>query len=165
LCTNQKKREISSDDKFWNLRSFGGKGKFWKKVYIYIYRFNEWNVMGKFLEIGLEPRELHIWIASERRWSFRKVIRLCHDSKSKWQVWTCDLKIMALPYTYVRDAKVHYFIVGRRGRKEGRKEGRGKGFFAHLLPFLSRHDFAYPRATSCENDKVLHRLNAGEYDA
>jgi len=65
----------------------------------------------------------------------------------------------------VRDAKVHYFIAGRRGRKEGRKEGRGKGLFARLLPFLSRHDFAYSRATSCENDKVLYRLNAGEYDA
>jgi len=51
--------------------------------------------------------------------------------------------------------------------EEGRKEGRGsKRLFARLLPFLSRHGFAYPRATSCENDKVLsYRLNAGEYDA
>jgi len=121
-CVRQKKREISSDDKFWNLGSFGG--NFWKKVHIDLTNEMSW---GNFLGIGLEPRELHSWIAPERCWSFRKVIRLCHDSKSEWQVGACDLKIMALPYTYVKDAKVHYFIAGRRGRKEVRKEGRKEG--------------------------------------
>lgn len=72
-----------------------------------------------------------------------------------------------LVYICVRDAKVHYFIAGRSGKKgDGDGDGEGEGgakdlYVSSRFPrdAVSPTYLAYPRATFCENDKVLCRLS------
>lgn len=123
------------------------RGNFWK-----IHWFNEWNVTGKFSGTGLERREFNNWVTLEleRRWSFRKVIRLCRDFKSEWQARACDLKIMALSYTSVWE--MPRSITLSLGEEERRRRRRGGGEeLVRLLSFPSRRGFAYlPRLSSSD---------------
>lgn len=146
-CVRQKKKGIILfryyklyKNYIWKLGKF--RGNFWK-----IHRFNEWNVTGKFSGTGFERREFN-QLELERRWSFRKVIRLCRDFKSEWQARACDLKIMALSYTSVWE--MPRSITLSLGEEERRGRGEGEGL-VRLLSFPSRRGFAYlPRLSSSD---------------